>query len=186
MPRSTHSVNTPDQRGETVPATRALSAPVYADGEVSAGDKQRIDALVKLASDPKQLQSAEAVAARKLLDFDGEVFPSDGCAITLSVLLQNAGIALQDTFMAIDLGRLLERDRHWERIDIGQQQAGDVGSTCGTVPNHGTDHIYLVLRPVNNDEMIVADNQAREPHFRFASGQGGKTPTRYFLRATAS
>jgi hypothetical protein len=142
--------------------------------------------LVKLASDPKQLQSAEAVAARKLLDFDGEVFPSDGCAITLSVLLQNAGIALQDTFMAIDLGRLLERDRHWERIDIGQQQAGDVGSTCGTVPNHGTDHIYLVLRPVNNDEMIVADNQAREPHFRFASGQGGKTPTRYFLRATAS
>ena len=45
-------------------------------------------------------------------------------------------------------------------IQVGQQQAGDIGSTCGPEPHHGTDHIYLVLKPVNADEMLIADNQA--------------------------
>jgi hypothetical protein len=31
--------------------------------------------------------------------------------------------------------------------------------------------------------MVIADNQATEPHFRYASGQGGKSPTKFFLRA---
>jgi hypothetical protein len=97
------------------------------------------------------------------------------------VLLQEAGISVPDTFQAIVLGQLLKK-RGWIQIPIGSQIAGDVGSTCGQTPHHGTDHIYLVLRPVNSDEMVVADNQAAEPHFRFASGQG-KSPTRFFLRA---
>jgi hypothetical protein len=67
-------------------------------------------------------------------------------------------------------------------ISIGDQQPGDVGSTCGDTPNHGYDHIYLVLKDVNSDEMVIADNQAPQPHFRFASGQGN-TPTTFFLRA---
>jgi hypothetical protein len=71
--------------------------------------------------------------------------------------------------------------RGWTKISVGQQQAGDVGSTCGEVPHHGTDHIYLVLRTLNVDEMVVADNQEPTPHFRFASGNG-KSPTTYFLR----
>jgi hypothetical protein len=54
-----------------------------------------------------------------------------------------------------------------------------VGSTCGSVPHHGTDHIYLVLKFVNSDEMVVADNQAEAPHFRWASGKG-KSPTTSF------
>ena len=116
----------------------------------------------------------------------GRSFRPTVCAITLSVLLQNAGIAIPDTFMAIDLARLLEDDRHWQHIPVGQQQAGDIGSTCGAEPHYGIDHIYLVLRMVNNDEMVIADNQAHEPHFRYASGIGGKTPTRYFLRASAA
>ncbi|MCU0588485.1 MAG: basic secretory family protein [Syntrophobacteraceae bacterium] len=31
--------------------------------------------------------------------------------------------------------------------------------------------------------MVIADNQAKTTHKRFASGKGGKTPTDYFLRA---
>jgi hypothetical protein len=68
---------------------------------------------------------------------------------------------------------------------IGQHQDGDVGTTCGGTPLHGVDHIYFLLHRVNDDEMVIADNQARTPHFRFVSGKGGKSPTTYFLRAPA-
>ena len=146
-------------------------------------DGQFIPALVKLASDQNQLVAAQHVAAKRLLDFDGEVFPSDGCAITLSVLLQEAGIPVKDTFQALALGNLLKSERQWQVIPVGQQKEGDVGSTCGPTPNHGFDHIYLVLKVLNADEMVIADNQQPVPHFRFASGQG-RTPTKFFLRAS--
>ncbi|HTV30575.1 MAG TPA: hypothetical protein VMF32_22715 [Xanthobacteraceae bacterium] len=145
-------------------------------------DAQNVPRLIKVASDPAQLIAAQEIAARRLLDYDGEVFPHDGCAITLSVLLQKAGISIDDIFQAIALGNLLQNERRWQRIPVGEQQAGDVGSTCGPTPHHGSDHIYLVLKALNTDEMIIADNQASAPHFRFASGQG-KTPTTFFLRA---
>jgi hypothetical protein len=115
---------------------------------------------------------------------DGEKYPQDGCAITLSVLLQEAGIDVPDTYMAIDMSRLLQ-SRGWTKIVVGGQQNGDVGSTCGEVAHHGTDHVYVVLRVLNPDdpdEMVVADNQEAAPHFRFASGMG-KSPSTYFLRA---
>jgi hypothetical protein len=151
---------------------------------VPVADGGAVDKLVALGSDPNTLQAAEAIAAQRLLSFDGEVFPHDGCAITLSVLMQQAGIDVPDTFPAIELGQELVR-RGWKRIPVGEQERGDVGSTCGPVAHHGTDHIYLVLRTVNDDEMVVADNQASSPHFRFASGQG-KSPTTFFLRATGA
>jgi hypothetical protein len=146
-------------------------------------DGEFIPGLVKLASDSNQLLAAQHLAARRLLKYDGEIYPHDGCAITLSVLLQESGISVDDTYQAITLGTLLKSQRNWQVIPIGQQQVGDVGSTCGTQPHHGFDHIYLVLKVLNSDEMVVADNQHAEPHFRFASGKGGKTPTKFFLRA---
>ena len=146
-------------------------------------DDQCIPNLIEIASDSYQLQTAQHVAAKKLLDYDGEIFPQDGCAITLSVLLQEAGIAVPDIYRAIDLGDQLKTERNWQVISIGEQQAGDVGSTCGVEPNHGSDHVYLVLKVLNSDEMVIADNQALTPHFRYVSGIGGKTPTKFFLRA---
>ena len=145
-------------------------------------DIDQIPRLISLASNTNQLQNAQHTAAQKLLDFDGEVYPSDGCAITLSTLLQEAGIVVDDTYQALALGNVLSA-RHWQRIPVGEQQNGDVGSTCGPTPNHGRDHIYLVLKVLNTDEMVIADNQQPQPHFRFASGQG-RTPTKFFLRAT--
>jgi hypothetical protein len=165
-------------------ASEALAGfDVSAQAELATSDGQCIPALSKLASDPNQLVAAQHVAARRLLDYDGEIYPSDGCAITLSVLLQEAGIAVADTYLAIKLGQILKDNRGWQFIPVGQQQPGDVGSTCGSVPHHGTDHIYFVLTLVNSDEMVVADNQAEAPHFRWASGKGGKSPTTFFLRA---
>jgi len=100
------------------------------------------------------------------------------------VLLQDSGINVPDTYMATDLGTRLKM-RGWQEIRVGDQKAGDVGSTCGEVADHGTDHVYLVLQMVNSDEMIIADNQQSQPHCRFASGKG-KTPTTFFLRAPYS
>lgn len=147
-------------------------------------DRDRIDGLVKLGSDAAALAHAERAAAKKLLAFDGEVYPADGCAITQSCLLQAAGIAIPDTYQALAFGNLLEK-RGWARIAVGAQKGGDIGSTCKARADHGNDHVYLVLRIVNDDEMVIADNQASQPHFRTASGNGGKTPTTHFLRAPA-
>lgn len=155
--------------------------PVAALAEAVAGDAQHIATLVGIASDTNKLVAAQHIAARKLLEYDREVYPSDGCAITLSVLLQEAGITVEDTFMAIDMGHVLEA-RNWQVIPVGQQRIGDVGSTCGSVAHHGRDHVYVVLKVLNADEMVVGDNQAPAPHFRFASGKG-RTPTTFFLRA---
>ncbi|MGN6572751.1 MAG: hypothetical protein ACTHLO_15185 [Pseudolabrys sp.] len=146
------------------------------------GDSQFITQLIEIGSDAGQLFAAQNIAAKRLLNFDGEVYPSDGCAITLSVLLQEAGINVKDTFRAIDLGNVLKQ-RNWQPVQLGKQMAGDVGSTCGATANHGSDHIYLVLKPVNTDEMVIADNQQNHPHFRFVSGRG-RTPTKFFLRAS--
>jgi hypothetical protein len=156
--------------GATVPSTNAT-------------DKSRIPSLLELADNATTLDSAQQRAAQKLRAYDGEVYPQDGCAITLSTLLQDAEIGVPDIYQAITLGRHLRDKRKWQVIPVGQQQVGDVGSTCGDVPKHGNDHIYLVLQKLNADEMLIADNQKPVPHFRFASGQG-RTPTMFFLRAT--
>jgi hypothetical protein len=145
-------------------------------------DHEQIAALVKLASAADTLQAVERIAAKKILDFAGELFPADSCAITQSCLMQAAGIMVPDTYLALGFGTMLKA-RGWTVVAVGQQQAGDIGSTCGTVPDHGNDHVYLVLRSINADEMVIADNQRYDAHFRFASGKGGKTPTKFFLRA---
>lgn len=147
------------------------------------GDADLIPELIRIASNTNSLVTAQHDAAEKILRFDGEIFPADSCAITQSCLLQLAGIAVPDTYQALAFGEMLEK-RGWKKVPVGEQKAGDIGSTCyGGIAHHGTDHVYLVLRAVNADEMIVADNQSHLPHMRFASGRGGKTPARFFMRA---
>ena len=178
---SGHDLRQYDLPFDASPAVAAAELVLHARDVGAARDSDAIANLIKIASDPAQLQEAQAKAARLLLKYDGEQFPSDGCAITLSVLLQEAGINVPNTYQAIALGTVMMR-RGWTQIAVGDQAAGDLGSTCGPTAHHGTDHIYAVLRPVNSDEMVIADNQEQIPHFRFASGQG-KSPTRFFLRA---
>lgn len=145
-------------------------------------DTGHIAELISIGGDAAALIAAQHKAAQRLLKETGLVFPKDGCAITLSVLLQTAGIDVADTYGALDLVHVLKH-RGWQVVANGGQRPGDIGSTCGGEPHHGVDHVYLVLAAVNSDEMVIADNQVEHPHFRFVSGKGGKSPTRYFLRA---
>jgi hypothetical protein len=148
-------------------------------------DAERIADLIRVGSDSALLQHAQHEAARKLLKFDGEIYPADGCAITLSCELQAAGVAIPDTFQALTMVALLEK-RGWKKVAVGDPlRPGDVGTTCyGGVAHHGVDHVYLVLRPVNANENVIADNQRHAPHLRSVSGHpDGKSPTRMFLRA---
>lgn len=146
-------------------------------------DAQFIPALIKLGSSVNSLDRAELIAGQELLAVEHLTYPMDGCAITQSELLRMAGIEVPFTFLALGLDELLQT-RGWSKIPVGQQQAGDLGSTCfGGVRHPLDDHIYLVLLRMNDDEMLVADNQAKFPHQRRASGKPNETPTDHFLRA---
>ncbi|HWA84353.1 MAG TPA: hypothetical protein VG820_12995 [Fimbriimonadaceae bacterium] len=142
-----------------------------------------VDRILGLAQDPARWDTVQSEAAGRLLRYDGEQYPTDGCAITLSVLFQMAGLDLADTYRAIDFGRTLEQ-RGWNRIEVGKQKPGDVGSTCGDQPQHGVDHVYLVVEVFDPKEMLVADNQKPTLHKRRTDNLDGKSPTRFFLRAT--
>ena len=143
-------------------------------------DSGRIPQLIQRGSTPAGLRQARQEAEEAW-----HLYPTDGCAAHLSALLRQSGIDVRMILGAGALARAVER-RGWQRVAVGNQQPGDVGVTYDYDPTPpGADHIYLVVRRVDADEMMVADNQRRtdQPHSRFASGRGGKTPTKYFLRA---
>lgn len=148
-------------------------------------DRDRIPNLIQIGSSDETLQLAQGVAAAALREV-GVTFPHQAGAATLSALLEAAGINVP---MTLGAGKLAQRlggrlnSRRWDHVPVGEQEAGDVGVCFGDSPRAGADHVYLVVRRVDNDEMVIADNQATTPHPRFASGKGGKTPTDYFLRA---
>jgi hypothetical protein len=146
------------------------------------GDAGKIPALIEIGS------SAQGLAkARKIAKDAWEEFPHNGCAAHLSALLQLAEI---DVSMILGAGALTKaiKARGWKKIGVGSQQAGDVGVTFDLLEPPGADHIYLVLAAVDKDVMQIADNQKKTPHARAASGknvgEGGKTKTEYFLRAS--
>lgn len=121
------------------------------------------------------------VEAQKIAKASLKQFPHKGCAANLSALMQLAGIDIPMILGAGKLARCIEQ-RGWIRIEVGKQQAGDVGVTFDNCEPSGADHIYLVLEAMDNDKMLIVDNQDNVPHSRYASGHG-KTPTEYFLRA---
>lgn len=144
-------------------------------------DKDKIIEVMNIAKTPARYDKIQEVAAIELFKLAHENWPHDGCALNLCNLLQEGGIPVPDIMQALALGNYLRDKREWKIIPVGQQQPGDVGSTCGETTHHGYDHIYLVLERINDDKMIIADNQKPVPHERFASGKG-KTPTKFFLR----
>lgn len=150
--------------------------------EDSTADRDRMIVLLGQVVDPDRLRASHEEAARRLLHDDGRVYPADGCAVMLSVLMQGAGMTVPDLYWALDVPPMLMA-RGWTEIPFGCQRGGDIGSTCGEAPRHGEDHVYVVVRAVNQDEMVVVDHQASYPHFRWASAAGGQTPTLRFFRA---
>lgn len=148
-------------------------------------DAQFIPKLVQIAGNSTTLDMAQRQAATAIKEFDGENYPSDSCAITQSKLFQSAGIGIPNTYQALAFVNMLQEKRGWKPVPRGEKlMPGDLGTTCfGGVPHHGIDHVYIVVRPMNPNENLIADNQSDEPHFRYVDGQGGKSPTTMFLRA---
>jgi hypothetical protein len=149
-------------------------------------DQSKIPKLIECASSSAGLTEARRQAA-EALGVSAKPKPiTNGCAATLSALMQLSGISIP---MTLGAGKLANRlggsinSRRWESIAVGHQHPGDVGVTFDNGGNPGADHIYLVLKRLNADDMMIADNQDKVPHKRAASGKG-KTPTDYFLRAT--
>ncbi len=147
-------------------------------------DGYYIPKLIMIGSTPASIKKVQAKAAKAMADI-GYKYPTKSCAATLSAFLQEAGIGVPMTYGAGKLASRLRNDRDWDRIDLGDQQPGDVGVTYDndtSIP--GADHIYLVIEAVDEDLMMIVDNQAQgKTHTRYVSGKGGKTPTEYFLRA---
>ncbi|MBA7847293.1 hypothetical protein HV213_13820 [Klebsiella sp. RHBSTW-00484] len=154
---------------------------MFAKNTVLLSDKEKIIEVMNIARTPSRYDKVQEIAAIELFKLAHEHWPHDGCALNLSNLLQEGDIAVPDIMQALALGNYLHDHRQWTTIPVGQQQPGDVGSTCGPTAHHGYDHIYLVLERIDDDKMIIADNQKPVPHERFASGKG-RTPTKFFLR----
>jgi hypothetical protein len=146
----------------------------------ATSDAAFIPTLIDLGSERETIAQAHAKAA-EYMKGSGYTFPTKSCAATLSAFLQMSGIQVQTERGAEALATKLKK-RGWARIEVGAQKAGDVGVTISKLPPKGADHIYLVVQVHNSDRMTIADNQAPDPHERFASGRG-KTRTEYFLRA---
>jgi len=149
-----------------------------------------IKCLLAEATDPGTLREVQKEAARRLCAHNGETYAENGSAITLSLLLQKAGLDIADVFGAFCLTEFLTKTG-WKEIVVGNQRPGDIGTTCWDAPRNGADQLYLVVEVNGEDEMVVVDNQQAVPHVRFASRAGStiggklKPPTRYFLRAQA-
>lgn len=136
----------------------------------------RVQTAVDLALTKIGIEKARSVARAHLPEF-----PHDGCAAFLSSLFVEAGITIGTIVSAGVLANVLE-SRHWQRVPVGKQHAGDVGVTKDDNGNGIPDHIYLVLRTIGTDEMLIVDNQESHAHIRYASGKG-RTETDHFLRA---
>jgi hypothetical protein len=152
-------------------------------------DKDHIDKLIALGTDPASIVRVQDVAAREMQRNGLGYTLHSACAATLSSFLNEAGINVPVTLGAGRLARRLHADRGWMMIERGRQLAGDVGVTYDTGAPAGADHIYLVVARIDDDEMRIADNQKPlgKSHARFVSGRLAEgramTPTEYFLRA---
>jgi hypothetical protein len=99
--------------------------------------------------------------------------------------LDAAGIDVPMERGAGALGKYLEKTRGWTRVKVRGQKPGDVAVCFDKTKPPGADHIYLVVKCIDNDEMLIADNQTKYcPRTRYASGHG-QTAVEYFLRAEA-
>ena len=131
-------------------------------------DTARISELIERGSTANGLK-----AAREEAEDAWHLYPTNGCAAHLSALLRQSGIDVGMILGAGALARTIER-RGWQRVDVGDQQPGDVGVTFDNDPTPpGADHVYLVVERLGDDEMTIADNQRRTDatHSRFRERQ---------------
>lgn len=115
--------------------------------------------------------------------------PANHGAATLSVLAMSVGIYARGANDArgLEMGVValawdLERRRGWSRVRVGQPlRRGDIGVV---IANEESNHMYLVVDPLDSADPLIADNQETALHHRRVRGDlEGCLPTTYFLRA---
>ncbi|MBK5941418.1 hypothetical protein [Halochromatium roseum] len=108
---------------------------------------------------------------------------SNGCAAHTSSLLQRNGFDVKTELGAQNLvDQLLGKG--WDKVPIGEQQAGDIGVTADWGAGlRGSDHVYTVMGtdPDDPNMLDIVDNQKPRGGKRPIVG-GGKTTTEYFIR----
>ncbi|CDX38874.1 hypothetical protein MPLSOD_340076 [Mesorhizobium sp. SOD10] len=147
-----------------------------------------VEKLINLGSDAGSCQVIRQKASQAMVRIYGKPTLHNACACTLSLFLQSAGYPLAKIVYGAGALAQYLRQHGWQKVDVGNQQAGDVG-VCrdDDKTTAGADHIFLVVKRADADQMLIADNQESfSPHPRFASGKGHKTPVDYFLRYSAT
>lgn len=127
-------------------------------------DEDCIPQLIALGSSETSIRHIQDLAAKEMEKAGLGYTLHNACAATLSEFLIASGIGVPVTLGAGRLARRLKEDRAWIRIDVGQQRAGDIAVTKDLTAPEGADHIFLVVKRVDADEMVIADNQAPAPH----------------------
>ncbi|QND60148.1 hypothetical protein [Mesorhizobium huakuii] len=150
---------------------------------VASGDASKIAKLVSVASDPQKCEAIREQGKEAMIPIYGEATSHNACAATLCCFLNAADINVPMERGAGALAKYLEKTRGWARVKVGGQKPGDVAVCFDNTKPAGADHIYLVVKCLDSDEMLIADNQTNYcPRIRYASGHG-QTAVEYFLRA---
>src|SRR5690242_3096708 len=117
-------------------------------------DKDHINKLIELGSKSTSIQRIQDIAAKAMQRAGLGYTMHNACAATLSAFLNESGI---DVPMTLGAGKLAMRlggndrgSRHWKRIRVGEQWAGDVGVAFDKTPPAGADHVYLVVERVDS------------------------------------
>ena len=163
--------------GETVEAGIAPSPP-------PGGLDPRVQKLIEIGTNTKRCEELRYEGRKAMVEIYGKITAKNACAATLTIFMREAGFPFSKTeFGAGNLARYIEKTLKWRRINVGQQEPGDVGVCRDDDPTPpGSDHVFFVTKRVDDDEMMIVNNQESfAPHARFASGFGGKTPVEYFL-----
>ncbi|CAN7177373.1 hypothetical protein LJR009_000319 [Bosea sp. LjRoot9] len=154
------------------------------DAPAPTGLDPRVQKLIEIGTDTKRCEELRYAGRKAMVAIYGQITAKNACAATLWVFLQEAGFPLKKIeYGAGNLAKYIEKTLKWRRVQVGQQQPGDVAVCRDDDPDPpGADHIFFLTKRVNADEMMIVDNQESfAPHTRFASGYGGKTPVEYFL-----
>ncbi len=141
-------------------------------------DKDHVSALVQLGSTKQGVEKAQSLAEKVMEENCYGYTLHNACAATLSEFMNLAGIDVPITLGVGNLARRI-KNRAWDQVTVGNQRAGDVAVAANDI------HIFLVVQTIDKDVMVIADNQAPEPHRRKASGDPklNHSPVAYFLRA---
>jgi hypothetical protein len=101
-------------------------------------DGESIPKLMEIASDSYQLQTAQHVAAKKAVGLrrrNLSIGRMRDYAVSFTSRGRNSGAG---HLPGDNAGQYAQKTKNWQVISVGQQQPGDVGSTCGVTANHGS------------------------------------------------